>query len=192
MGLFGLFRGGNAFEKSLEDIDKKIHEPNWNLVVKHGRELGIESGNMAIGAASALTLGRCINEFSTHYVRTQLTIHPKWTTEGNFKDMCLPLCATICLHFRTMCRSELPSRKQFELMSMVFREIEEGPSFKSLIEDMFKNAPLQSLAEHYPRQTRDALVVLERMHEEYAMKSSHEFSHEHFSEFIDVLKVTWI
>lgn len=191
MGLFGLF-SGNSFEKALDKLDKGIHEPNWNLIVKHGSELGVENGNMAIGAASTLTLARCINEFTTHYVRTQLTFHPKWATEGNFKDMSLPLCATICLHFRTMHRSEYPIERQHRLLAMTFGTQADGPPFKSLIQDMFKNAPLESLADHYPRETSDALSVLQNMHEEYSVRSSHEFSHEHFAGFLSKLRINYL
>ena len=147
MAPFGLF-GGDPLERALKDIDKKMHEPNWELTVKHAKELGVENGDMAVGAASTLTLGRCINEFSTLYVRTKLTLHPKWTTEGNFKDMSMPLCVSIAIHFRTMYRSEYPTDRQNTLLRMALDTQDGGPSFKSLIENMFKNAPLESLADH--------------------------------------------
>jgi hypothetical protein len=191
MALFGLF-GGDPLERALKDIDKKMYEPNWELVVKHARELGIENGDMAVGAASTLTLGRCINEFSTHYVRTKLTLHPRWTTEGNFKTMSTPLCVSVAMHYRTMYRSEYPTGRRYALLQMVLDAQDEGPSFKSLIEDMFKNAPLESLADHYPSETNEALDVLATMHKGYSLRSAHEFPHEHFSPFIEDLKMKYL
>jgi DNA-binding XRE family transcriptional regulator len=191
MALFGLF-GGDPLERALKDIEKKIYEPNWELVVKNAQYLGVENGDMATGSTSAMTMARCINEFSTHYVRTKLTLHPKWTTEGNFKDMSMPLCVSIAMHFRVMFRSTYPLHRRNEVLSMTFGTIKDGPSFKSLIEDMFKNAPLESLADHYPRETNEALDVLETMHKGYSLRSAHEFPHEHFSSFIQTLKNSYL
>ena len=191
MALFGLF-GGDPLERALKDIDKKMHEPNWQLVVKHAKDLGVENGDMAVGAASTLTLGRCINEFSTHYVRTKLTLHPKWTTEGNFKDMAMPLCVSIAIHFRTMYRSEYPISRRNAILRMALDTQDGGPSFKSLIENMFKNAPLESLADYYPSETNEALDVLATMHKGYSLRSAHEFPHENFSSFIQDIKISYL
>jgi len=191
MALFGLL-GGDPLEKALKDIDKKIHAQSVEMVFKNLNELGVENGDMAVGAASTMTLGRCINEFSTHYVRTKLTIHPKWTTEGNFKDMSMPLCISAALHFRTMYRSEYPENRKNSLLRAILNTQENTPSFKSLIEDMFKNAPLESLGDHYPSETNEALDVLVTMHKGYSLRSGYDFPHETFASFIQDLKVLYV
>ena len=67
-----------------------------------------------------------------------------------------------------------------------------GPSFKSLIENMFKNAPLESLADYYPSETNEALDVLATMHKGYSLRSAHEFPHENFSSFIQDIKISYL
>jgi hypothetical protein len=190
MGLFD-FLGGNSLEKSLKKFEK-LHDGNWDYIVKNGQSLGVTNGNMAVGAASAMTLGMCINQFATHYVRTQLSIHPKWTTEGNFRDMAPSLCMCISIHFRTMFRSEYPIKQRNMILGYILGENKDGPSFRSLIEDMFKNAPLESLSHHYPNETLGSLEILKSMHEDLSLKSSHEFSHQNFEQFIDNLKTSYL
>ncbi len=183
--------GGNSIEKRLMQIEENIFEPNLEVVVKRAEVLAIENGNMAFGAASTLTLGQCINEFATHYVRTKLTLHPKRITERNFKDKSIPLSTATAVYFRYMYESEYPLNRCIIILKMMLNTPEGGSSFETLIEDISKIAPLESLINNYPLETNEALDSLVTMYKFHSLRSSHELHHEHFSSLMLDLKINY-
>ena len=192
MGFFDFLTQSNL-ERGLNQF-KKLEDQNWDLITKHGREMGITSGDQAQGAVSALTMGNCINQYLTHYVRTQLDIHPKWTTQGNFDEMSVPLIAVISSSFRSYFRSTLSEKDKIGFLGLMFQakqESEERTAVKAcvdLIEDMFKSAPFQLLAIAYQPECNRGLDFLCEEHRIFSLKSSHEFPHENFEAFIQNLK----
>ena len=114
----------------------------------------------------------------------QLDLHPKWTTEGNFRVQAHALVAFSAIHFRILWRSDLEFEKKLAFVGLVTNTPSDAPDFTKLILDMFKCIELERLAKHYPKETQHALAMMMKMHEDIYLKSVHDFPHREYNSFL--------
>ena len=191
MGLMTLVTGKDRLTRQLEKLDKGLNDKFYAMAAQNASAFNLNSGEQIVAASSAMSFAAAINQFTTHYVRSQLDLHPKWTTEGNFKDEAHALVAFSAMHFRAMWRSNLEFEKKLGFVGMIMSAPEDAPDFMKLMSDMFKCIELERLAQFYPNETQYALGLIEQMHQDMHLKSVHDFPHEEYVNFLRMVSSTY-
>ena len=187
MGLLTLLTGKDQITRQLEKLDKEMGDKYFEITAKHATELNLHGGEQVAAAAAGMTLGTIISQFATHYVRSKLDYHPKWATEGNFRDEAHALVLFSAVNFRVLFRSSLDNSEKAKFVHLMTSANEESPELDDLMKNMFRCVDLERLLKSYPKETSEALGIMASMHKEYALKSVHEFSHEEYTKFLQQL-----
>jgi hypothetical protein len=155
MGLMTMLTGKPRFQRQLEARHEKLLERSMSTTTRlFELGLGVEKSNFPLVSTSTM-IGVEINQYVTHYVRSKLTLHPKWTTEGNFEDEG-KLIVSHLLPLLAMLKTCDPSNINW--IPMVFTETDDKT--EDLILNMFKNCPLYGLMRLYPDETINGLKRL--------------------------------
>ncbi len=187
MGLMTLLTGKDRLTRQLEKLEKGINDNFFAIVSKNASGFNLSKGEHVVAASSGMSFAAAVNQFVTHYVRSQLDLHPKWTTEGNFRDEAQALVAFSAMHFRILWRSSLEFEKKVGFVGFVMATPDDAPDFTRLMMDMFKCIELERLAKVYPKETKYALEMMVKMHEDIYLKSVHDFPHEEYSSFLTMV-----
>lgn len=187
MGLLTLLTGKDRITRQLEKLDKEMGDKYFEIAAKHASELNLHGGEQVAAAAAGMSLGSVINQFATHCVRTKLDYHPKWTTEGNFKNEAHALVSYSAINFRVLFRSSLDNSEKAKFVHFTTSANEESPALDALIMNMFKCADLERLLKSYPQETSQALGIMASMHRDLALRPGHEFPHEEYAKFLQQL-----
>ena len=191
MGLLTLLTGKDKITRQLEKLDAELGAKFFTIAANNATEFNLHNGEEVAAASAGMSYGAAVNQFITHYVRTKLDLHPKWTTEGNFKDEAHALLSYSSINFRILWRSNLEPEQKIQCVKLVTTAHEGAPDFEGLIMNMFKCAELERLVKFYPSETAEGLGIMVAMHKDLSLKSSHEFPHDTYSEFLRNLGMSY-
>ena len=176
MGLMTFLTGKERIVRKLEAMEKKLDDQFTPLLLQARNQLNIENGqefNLWLGS---LKIGFTINQFVTHWLRTKLDYHPKWTTEGNFNDESPVLIAYLMVQLAALKETPTEEKLGFAIAQralIVTGAQADAPSVDSLVRDMFKTCPITMLLEdhRYKDEAFRGLKMLENGCESYALQS---------------------
>lgn len=176
MGLMTFLTGKERIVRKLEAMDKKLDGQFTPILLRTKDQLKIKNGeefNLWLGSWK---IGFTINQFITHWLRTKLDLHPKWTTEGTFNDESPVLIAYLMIQLAALKRTPTEEKLGFIIAqrALVVTGSQAGaPSIDSLVRDMFKTCPLTMLLEdsRFSDEALRGLKILENGCESYALQS---------------------
>lgn len=189
MGLMTMLTGKNRLQRQMEKLESTKGEQYHKLVLRHHKDLGLESPEEALAAVSLLCVCDGINMFLTHHLRTQLTIHPKWTSQGNFDDEGPALVAWIRPHLMILNDNNLSFDKRLPLFGIAMGGSMNKPEFNDLIQDMFKTADFKRMGERYPQETKRGINVMVAMYRSLCIQSSIDGNPDQLLRFFQELRI---
>ena len=148
MGLMTFLTGKTRRYRQLESRDKKLDERFMPMLMQARKELGIQDGKDFTLWLTSWKIGVTLNEYVTHWVRTTINFHPRWTTEGNFNDEGPILVEFFLAQVFSINQSNYPDSVLLEVAKRAFvvtSSQPEAPSCDELLRDMFKNCPVEML-----------------------------------------------
>ena len=176
MGLMTFLTGKERIVRKLEAMDKKLDDQFTPMLLQVRDKLNIDDGKQFNLWLSSWKIGFTINQFVTHWLRTKLDYHPKWTTEGNFNDESPVLIAYLMIQLAALEGTPSEEKLGFAIAqrALVVTGAQEGaPPIDSLVRDMFKTCPLTMLLDdhRYKEEALRGLKMLENGCESYALQS---------------------
>ena len=176
MGLMTFLTGKTRRYRQLESRDKKLDDRFIPMLLEARKELKIQDGNDFTLWLASWKIGVTLNEYVTHWVRTTIDLHPRWTTEGNFNDEG-PILVDFCLaQVFSIQQSNDSDSVMLEVAKRAFVVTScqpDAPSCDELLRDMFKNCPVEMLirVSRFEKEALRALKLFRNDCENAAVKS---------------------
>ena len=189
MGLMTLLTGKNRFQRQLEKLENTKGKENHDLVLKFHKELNLQTPEEIVSATSLLCVCSAINMFLTHHLRTKLSLHPKWTTQGNFDEEGPALVAWLRPHLMVFNSNELAFEKRLPIIGLIMDASDGGPELRGLIENMFKNADLKRMGDAFPEETKQGINVMTALYKSFCVQSSIDSDPDGLLEFFRELRL---
>jgi hypothetical protein len=148
MGLMTMLTGKPRIQRQLESRHEKLFDLSVPIATHLYSNDQISKEDIMPFAISSMIASE-INQYVTHYVRTQLTFHPKWTTEANFTEMGQTIVAHLAMLFSMLKSCDFDSAK------FIVACMSNPANYKAedLIMNMHKCCPLITLMDAYPSET---------------------------------------
>ena len=189
MGLMTMLTGKNRFQRQLEKLENTKGKENHDLVLKFHKELNLQTPEEIVSATSLLCVCSAINMFLTHHLRTKLSLHPKWTTQGNFDEEGPALVAWLRPHLMVFNSNELAFEKRLPIIGLIMDASDGGPELRGLIENMFKNADLIRMGDAFPEETKQGINVMTALYKSFCVQSSIDSDPDGLLEFFRELRL---
>ena len=192
MGLMTFMTGKNRLQRQMAAMDKKLDSQFMPMLINAKEDLGIDSGEELNIWLVSLKVGYIINQYVTHWLRTQLDYHPKWTTEGNYNDERIKLVSLFTGQLHAIKTLSSPSSLIImQRANIVLEGDPNGPSCDSLVRDMFKVVPIKVLFNEpqYRSIAVKGLDCLINDCEALSIRSSHQHDMGFIKEIIALVKL---
>ena len=168
-----MLTGKSRMTRHIEKVHAQQFKPSLEIIYNLRGELGIEGKEEHIAAANFICTQNAINQFVTMYLRSQLDLHPKWTTQSTFRDEAPACIAVIWAFVHSSVDGEqrlhhLKVNKLIEFMTFGNTTV----NFNDCLNNMFKHCDLQRMVQRYPDETRKGLNIMIAMFEQFCVEQN--------------------
>ena len=167
-----MLTGKSRMTRHMEKVLETQFKPALLLCHSMRNDLGIDNKDEHMAAANFICAHNSISQFLTFYLRTQLDLHIKWTTESTFRDEAPASIAVIC-NFVSLLFKENQSILTSDHIRKLYLAIALGSrtmDFEASLRDMFKTCDLERMIQRYPDATKKGINIMIHQYKQFCIE----------------------